>query len=176
MIPLALMQKSQSLSVMKRKRSRDSKGSRGEQVTAGRPDVKPTQSTVNRTHERTHTVQTREEHLETPSMPPPAPAGSRPGGPSGDSSRAQGLREESGGAALTGADAIRPAMLTNRGAATWKCCFLHQTQCGRPISPQPPWEPEMGAKHEGKFGTVKPEKSCFTVLLLFFFSASPMRD
>lgn len=73
MIPLALMQKSHSLSVMKRKRSRDSKGSRGEQVTAGRPDVKPTQSTVNRTHERTHTVQTREEHLETPSTAASSP-------------------------------------------------------------------------------------------------------
>lgn len=35
-------------------------------------------------------------------------------------------------------------------AATRKSCFLHQTQCGRPISPQLPREPKTRGKYEGK--------------------------
>lgn len=45
----------------------------------------------------------------------------------------------------------RPCHVRQRAnAATRKSCFLHQTQCGRPISPQLPREPKTRGKYEGK--------------------------
>lgn len=50
------------------------------------------------------------------------------GGPGGD----EDPREVSGEETPTGDK--RSCHVTERDAMTWKCCFLHQTQCGRPIA------------------------------------------
>lgn len=97
-------------------------------------------------------VQTLVEHLETSSTSTSDTASTstplQGGGPGGDSSQPEELREVTGGETPTRDK--RSCHVTERDATTWKSCFLHQTQCGRPLSPQPPWEPKTLSKYEGK--------------------------